>query len=1130
MSSSRNWDYDVFPSFRGADVRKTFLSHFLKELDLKSIKPFKDSEIERSHSIAPELIQAIRGSRIAVVVFSENYATSKWCLDELVEILKCKEELGQIVIPIFYDLDPFHVRKQLGKFGEAFKNTCLNKTKNEIQLWRQALNDVANLLGYHSHTCNNEPKMIEDIVSDIFHKLNETPSKDFDNFVGINNHIAEMNLLLCLEYEEARMVGIWGPSGIGKTTIARALFNLLARHFQGKAFIDRAFVSKSIEGYRRAKTGDHNMKLSLQGSFLSEILGKNIKIEHLGALRERLKHRKVLIIIDDLDDLVVLEALAGQTQWFGSGSRIIVVTKDKHLLEAHGIDHIYKVGFPSEKQALEMFCRSAFSQNSPPDGFMELASEVAAFSGGLPLGLVILGKVVKGRNKEDWIDMLPRLRKSPNRDIVETLRFSYDELDSEEDKAILRHIACLFNGVDVNNIKMMLSDSELDVNIGLKNLADKSLINVVPSWNNTNIVEMHCLVQEMGRDVVRKQSDKPGKREFLMNSKDICDVLRGCTGTEKVLGISLDIDEVKKVRIHKNAFDGMTNLRFLKFYKSSLERKKGFRWDLPERFNDFPDKLKLLSWPGYPMRCMPSNFCPEYLVELRMPNSKVEKLWEGVELLTCLKHMDFSESENLREIPDLSTATNLDTLVLNGCSSLVELHDISRNISKLNLSQTSIVKFPSKLHLEKLVELYMGQTKNERFWEGVQPLPSLKKIVFSGCANLKELPDLSMATRLETLNLSDCSSLAEVTLSTIQNLNKLMILDMTRCSSLETLPEGINLPSLYRLNLNGCSRLRSFPNISNNIAVLNLNQTGVEEVPQWIENFFSLELLEMWECNQLKCISPSIFTLDNLNKVAFSDCEQLTEVIWPEEVEDTNNARTNLALITFTNCFNSNQEAFIQQSASQILVLPGVEVPPYFTYRSNGSSLTIPLHRSSLSQQSFLEFKACVVVSEETVNHQLCFIDIQVHCRFRDKHGNYFEPPEPRFLSLHQKYNHLIIFHCQFPLNQDCDQVDIEFRLTSIRLLLKGCGIRLPDDPIPSLASLNEADESKAGDEELKGKEQVSLFNDCSSVENRLGNPKHLQHVCEANEENLANETENGEESGESNVKTESSRKRMRIT
>lgn len=375
----------------------------------------------------------------------------------------------------------------------------------------------------------NESIMIEDIVIHIFRKLNETPTKDFDNFVGIDNHIKEMNSLLCLESEEARMVGIWGPSGIGKTSIARALFSRLSHNFQGRVFIDRAFISKSMEGYRGANRNDHNMKLSLQGNFLSEILGKTIKTDHLGALRERLKHWKFLIFIDDLDNLVVLDALAGQTRWFGTGSRIVVVTKDKHILEAHGINHIYKVGFPSKKQALEMFCLSAFKQNFPPDGFMELASQVAAHSGRLPLGLEILGKVMKGRNKEDWMDMLPRLQKSLNRDILETLKFSYNELDSEEDKAILRHIACFFNGVDINNIKMMLADSELDINIGLKNLVNKSLISVVPSWNNKNIVEMHCLVQEMGKEVVRTQSDKPGKREFLMNSKDVCDVLRGTT-------------------------------------------------------------------------------------------------------------------------------------------------------------------------------------------------------------------------------------------------------------------------------------------------------------------------------------------------------------------------------------------------------------------------------------------------------------------------------------------------------------------------------------------------------------------------------------------------------------------------
>ncbi|XP_018441634.1 disease resistance protein RPS6 [Raphanus sativus] len=1112
MSSSCNWVFDVFPSFRGLDVRKTFLSHFLKELDLRLIIAFKDSKIERSQAIEPELLQAIRNSRIAVVLFSKNYASSKWCLDELLEIVKCKQELEQIVIPVFYGLDPSDIRKQLGEFGEAFDKTCKNRTENKIQQWRQALTDVANLEGHHSRNWDNEAKMIEAIVSDILVKLNLTPSRDFDEFVGINDHIAKMSVLLNMESEEVRMVGIWGPSGIGKTTIARALFDRLSHQFQGRIFIDSAFISKNLEDYRRANSDDYNMKLSLQGKFLSEILGNvHIKIDHLGAERDRLRHRKVLIVIDDLDDQVVLDALAGGDDWFGNGSRIIGVTKDKHLLKAHGIDHIYTVGFPSENQALEMFCRSAFVQNYPPDGFVDLASKIALCAGGLPLALQILGKAMKSRNKEYWTDTLSRLGKSPNRDIVKGLRVSYDALDSEEDKAIFRHVACFFNGMEIDRIKLMLSDSDLDVNLGLTNLVDKSLISVKPSWNNTNIVQMHSLVQEIGKEVVRTQSNKPGKREFLMDSKDVCNVLGSSKGTEMVRGISLNLDDISMVRIHENAFDEMTNLRFLKFYKKSLERKKEVRWLLPERFDNFPDKLKLLSWPGCPMVYMPSSFCPEYLVELIMPNSKLVKLWEGIELLTCLKDMDLSKSENLKEIPDLSTATNLETLNLHGCSRLVELPSsirnlnkltelnmqgcvnlgtfptgidlqslssldlsgcsrlqsfplISSNISKLNLSQTSIVKYPFKLPFESLVELHMEQIKSERFWEGVQPLTSLKKMVFSRCENLKEIPDLSMMTKLEKLDLNGCSSLVELTLSSIQNLNKLTTLEMIGCSSLETLPTGINLKSLYRLNLNGCSQLRSFPDISSNISILFLNQTAIEEVPPRIENFSSLESMEMWECKQLQSISPKVFKLSNL-EVYFSDCEKLTEVRWPEEAKDTNDAGTNLSLVIFTNCFNLNQETFIQQSASEYLILPGVEVPPYFTHRSTSSSLTVPLHPSTLCQRSFLDFKACVVVSEETVSHLLFFIDIQVHCRFKDKHGNYFEPANPRHFSLHQKYNHLIIFDCHFPLNQDCNQVEIEFRLSSIRLKLKGCGIRLSDDNTPFLATPIEVDEDNMVDD-----------------------------------------------------------------
>lgn len=149
-SSSCNWVFDVFPSFSGEDVRRTFLSHLLLSLDHKLITCFKDNEIERSQSIGLELVHAIRDSRIAIVILSKTYASSTWCLNELLEIVKCKEEKGQMVIPVFYGLEPSHVRKQTGEFGETFQMICKNRSDELPDLWKGALTHVANIHGYHS--------------------------------------------------------------------------------------------------------------------------------------------------------------------------------------------------------------------------------------------------------------------------------------------------------------------------------------------------------------------------------------------------------------------------------------------------------------------------------------------------------------------------------------------------------------------------------------------------------------------------------------------------------------------------------------------------------------------------------------------------------------------------------------------------------------------------------------------------------------------------------------------------------------------------------------------------------------------------------------------------------------------
>ncbi|CAN6849123.1 unnamed protein product [Brassica oleracea] len=233
LSLSRNRTHDVFPSFHGEDVRKDFLSHIQKGFERKGIIQFSDNEMERGESISFQLVKAIRGSKIAVVLFSRNYASSKWCLDELVEIMKCRREFGQIVIAVFYKVDPSDIRKQTGDFGNVFRKTCAGKTNEEIRRWRVALAEVAAIAGYHSSNWDNEADMVENIATDVSKKLTQfRRSIDFNyDLVGMGSHLEEMRRLLYLDSDEVRMIGIWGLPGVGKSTITRFLFKQLSQRF-----------------------------------------------------------------------------------------------------------------------------------------------------------------------------------------------------------------------------------------------------------------------------------------------------------------------------------------------------------------------------------------------------------------------------------------------------------------------------------------------------------------------------------------------------------------------------------------------------------------------------------------------------------------------------------------------------------------------------------------------------------------------------------------------------------------------------------------------------------------------------------------------------------------------------------
>ena len=150
FSSPPSWEYDVFLSFRGEDTRTNFTDHFYKALDNKKITTFIDHQLKRGEEISPSLLKAIEESRMSIIVFSENYASSRWCLDELVHILECRKSRQQIVWPVFYKVDPSHVRKQKSNFSNAFtKLKCkFEDNQEKILTWTSALRDAANLSGH----------------------------------------------------------------------------------------------------------------------------------------------------------------------------------------------------------------------------------------------------------------------------------------------------------------------------------------------------------------------------------------------------------------------------------------------------------------------------------------------------------------------------------------------------------------------------------------------------------------------------------------------------------------------------------------------------------------------------------------------------------------------------------------------------------------------------------------------------------------------------------------------------------------------------------------------------------------------------------------------------------------------
>ncbi|PNX86501.1 TMV resistance protein N, partial [Trifolium pratense] len=253
----------------------------------------------------------------------------------------------------------------------------------------------------------HEASLVDTVVEHIQKKL--IPRlKVKDNLVGMDSRIKEVYSLLGMGLNDVRFIGIWGMGGIGKTTVARELFETIKDKFKVSCFLAdiRETVSK-INGLVHIQSELLSHLDIRSNDFYNVYDGKKI-------LANSLRNKKVLLVLDDVSELSQLENLAGKQEWFGPGSRVIITSRDKHLLITHGVNETYKAQGLVKKEALKLFCLKAFKENHPKEEYLSLCQEVVEYVKGLPLALDVLGSHLYGRTVEVWHSALEQIRSVPH--------------------------------------------------------------------------------------------------------------------------------------------------------------------------------------------------------------------------------------------------------------------------------------------------------------------------------------------------------------------------------------------------------------------------------------------------------------------------------------------------------------------------------------------------------------------------------------------------------------------------------------------------------------------------------------------------------------------------------------------
>ncbi|XP_017248549.1 disease resistance protein RPV1-like [Daucus carota subsp. sativus] len=751
-----------------------------------------------------------------IVVLSENYARSPWCLDELAEIIRFDRTKNQVV-PIFCYVDPSDVRHHKGSFGKALDGLKKRHSAHVIVKWKSALSEIAELSGHHlrKEANENESDIIRKIVENVTTRAFST-TFHHEKLFGIDSAVAEIYQKLSMDSNDVRTIGICGMGGIGKTMIAKTFYNQNVNKFD---------ISCFHENFEQSSQGVTSLLPPLEQLLIDLLRKKNYKVIDVEGKMRKLKQilhsKKALIILDDLDQTHYPKLPANLSNFFSAGSKIIITTRDVNLLNKlkvviSEID-VYMVQTLGKDDSLKLFSYHAFRKPVPPESFKELCRSFVTHAGGLPLALKVLGSSLLGRTHESfWKEKLAKVRAIPENDIQKILQLSYDELDDETQKAIFLDIAFFFVGKDKDEATDVFKSCDFFPGVGIQNLLDRCLLSI----DRHNNFEMHNLIQDMGREL--------GKSTRLFLRGNAWKELQHLEEKFNVEGLVLDLTTSADRELSTVIFERMSNLRLLQIIDSN-DRVGS---DIAGSFENLLPKLRCIRWHYCPWTQLPSTFRPQNLISVEMPSSKFKRLWRGpmpIKQLNYLSCLYLSGCHELKRLPE-------------------HLGDL-KALKKIDASFTAIEKLPDSItHLKELVELKLSSCKKlTRLPEQLGEIKALKKLDAGGTA-IKQLPD----SLVSLINMED--------------------LYLYWCKNLRNLPKDIwKLKLLKKLNLSMCSDLQQLPEQLGKMQCLeslDANNSGIEQVPDSTGQLSRLKELHLYDCKKLRYVPTSIWNLTSIEDLA----------------------------------------------------------------------------------------------------------------------------------------------------------------------------------------------------------------------------------------------------------------------